>query len=118
MRAVPLVFASTLCISFACGSSDDSTSDDPLVPGSPDAAIAPQPDAAVDPPGQPDAAVETSLADDASDQSVIGSNNDFLNQNIPTEPNPDPSLSTVMLAPVDEPYDCDRAASEAASLFP
>jgi hypothetical protein len=291
MRAAALVLALNLSFSFSCGSSDDTTSDDPLVPGAPDAAIQPQPDAAVEPPDEPDAAVEPSLADeiedlvvgdyvlrlrlaavqeapfigaidtvttsigiariarqdddfvlteqgcrvesdsgdtvvttipdeiprstppavaplefrregdalrwsraevitlvsvvladpandalpteasdsrvtdqdsdgqpgvtvhvsglasgdiyvvqrnrvayeggiveadgrfvalaaDASDQSVIGASNPMLNQNVPTSPNPDPALSTVVLAPVGEAYDCDRAIAEADSLFP
>jgi len=58
------------------------------------------------------------LASDHSDQSVIGSDNPLLDQNVPTEPNPDPSLSTITLVKVGEPYDCDRAVDEAASLFP
>jgi hypothetical protein len=58
------------------------------------------------------------LVSDSSDQSVVGSSNPVLNQNIPTEPHEDPSLSTVELVRVDDSYDCDKVLAEQENLFP
>ena len=57
------------------------------------------------------------LISDASDQSVVGSSNPLLNQNIPTTPHEDPSRSTIELVRVDDSYDCARVVSEAGALF-
>jgi hypothetical protein len=57
------------------------------------------------------------LVTDGSDQSVVGSSNAVLDQNIPTQPHDDPSLSTVDLVRVDESYDCDKLLAEREDLF-
>jgi hypothetical protein len=58
------------------------------------------------------------LVADTSEQSVIGSTNALLDQNIPTTPHPDANRSRIRLVRVAEPYDCDRVVAEADTLFP
>lgn len=57
------------------------------------------------------------LVTDRSDQSVIGSSNPVLNQNIPTQPHDDPSRSTIVLVRVDDSYDCAKLLAEREQLF-
>lgn len=60
----------------------------------------------------------TGLITDRSDQSVIGSTNPVLNQNIATTPHEDPSRSTIVLNRVEGAWDCDRLMSERDAVLP
>jgi hypothetical protein len=60
----------------------------------------------------------TALVDANNEQVVIGATNPLLQQQIPADPHPDPTMNNIALARLSEAYDCDRAVSEASTLFP
>jgi hypothetical protein len=55
---------------------------------------------------------------DASDQSIIGSDNSVLKQNISSTPDPDPSKNPIRFAKLTGAYTCDQLVSQASTLFP
>lgn len=55
---------------------------------------------------------------DASDQSVVGSDNPTLNQNIKSTPDPDPTKNPIRFVKLSSAYDCDKLVNDAATLFP
>ena len=64
-----------------------------------------------------DGNLEGNVVDD-SEQVTIGSTNPLLNQQIPSRPNPDRSLSTVRSVKMAETVDCDWLLANQANLFP
>ena len=64
-----------------------------------------------------DGNLEGNVVDD-SEQVTIGSTNPLLNQQIPSRPNPDRSLSTVRSVKMTDTVDCDWLLSNQADLFP
>lgn len=64
-----------------------------------------------------DGNLEGNVVDD-SEQVTIGSTNPLLNQQIPSRPNPDRSLSTVRSVKMNDPVDCDWLLANQADLFP
>ena len=55
---------------------------------------------------------------DDSEQYTIGSTNPLLNQQIPSAPNPDRTLSTLRSVRMTEPVDCAWLLENQANLFP
>ena len=64
-----------------------------------------------------DGHLEGNVVDD-SEQITIGSTNPLLNQQIPSRPNPDRSLSTVRSVRMTETVDCEWLLANQAELFP
>ena len=59
----------------------------------------------------------TGWVDELGQQQVIGATNPMLNQNIPTEPHPDPDQSTVQLVRLAGATTCDELIQQKDSLF-